>query len=70
MTVGRKPSEASRYLDDHREVVELLELLCSIGFRQPGTALGSGGGMGMRKSSGSVGGMGARQSFTNLASLA
>ena len=70
MTIGRKPSEAARYLDDHREVVELLELLCSIGFRAPGTALG-GGGMG-----GGMGGMrrsknvGTRESFTNLADLA
>jgi len=79
VTVGRKPSEASRYLDDHREIVELLELLCSIGFRLPGTALGGGagsggggggggGGMGMKKTSNV--GMGARQSFTNLADLA
>ena len=77
VTVGRKPSEASRYLDDYREVVELLELLCSIGFRQPGAALGSGaggggmgggmGGMGKKKGGG---GMGMRASHTDLASLA
>ena len=73
VTVGRKPSEASRYLDDHREVVELLVLLCSIGFRAPGAALGSGsgggggtGGMGKKKG----GGMGMRASHTDLASLA
>ena len=73
VTVGRKPSEASRYLDSHTEVVELLELLCNIGFRAPGGALGSsvagGGGMGMKKKGG-FGGVGARASHTDLASLA
>ena len=73
VTVGRKPSEAQRYLEDHREVVELLELLSSIGFRAPGTALGGGGGGGgmgggMRRAGG--GGMMGRTSFTNLAELA
>jgi len=73
VTVGRKPSEASSYLDDHNEVVELLELLCSIGFRAPGAALGSGGGggmggggLGMKKKGGGM----VRGSHTNLASLA
>jgi trehalose 6-phosphate synthase/phosphatase len=74
VTIGRKPSEASRYLDDHREVVELLQLLCTVGFRAPGTALGGGGGrggggMGMKKSGASLGGMGGRASFNDLASL-
>merc|ERR1712166_1668509 len=36
VTVGRKPSEASSYLDGHAEVVSLLELFCSIGFHSPG----------------------------------
>jgi hypothetical protein len=69
VTIGRKPSEASRYLDDYREVVELLELLASIGIRAPGTTLGSGGGggMGMRRSSAAID---TRSSFTNLADLA
>ena len=31
VTVGRKPSEASSYLGDHTEVVELLKMLSSIG---------------------------------------
>ena len=44
VTVGRKPSEASSYLDGHSEVVSLLELFCSIGFHSPGTTLGAGGG--------------------------
>ena len=69
VTVGRKPSEASRYLDDHNEVVQLLELLGSVGFRAPGTQLGAGGGMGMRKTGGMGGGMGNRASFNNLADL-
>mmetsp|Transcript_44767 Transcript_44767/g.117413 ORF Transcript_44767/g.117413 Transcript_44767/m.117413 type:complete len:836 (+) Transcript_44767:25-2532(+) len=72
VTIGRKPSEASRYLDDHREVVNLLELLCSIGFRPPGKALGAsggGGGMGMgMKKGGGLGSM--SSSFHDLASLA
>ena len=73
VTVGRKPSEASRYLDDHNEVVNLLELLSSIGFRTPGTTLGAGGGGGgggLRRSGNSMGIGGAGASFTNLASLA
>ena len=73
VTVGRKPSEASRYLDDHNEVVNLLELLSSIGFRTPGTTLGQGGGGGgggMRKMGGMGIGKGAGASFTNLAALA
>ena len=78
VTVGRKPSEASRYLDSHREVVELLELLSSVGFRAPGAKLDSssgslglgGGGGGMGKKQGGVGGGLGRGSFTNLASLA
>ena len=72
VTVGRKPSEASRYLEDHREVNDLLELLCSVGFRAPGTALGAGGsgglGGGMRRGMGASVKAGA--SFTNLAELA
>ena len=73
VTIGRKPSEASRYLDDHNEVVALLELLCSIGFRAPGTTLGGGmGGGGMKRTGGAMGrGMqGMSSSFSNLASLA
>ena len=75
VTVGRKPSEAERYLDDYREVVSLLELLCSIGFRAPGMALGTagsessgagGGGMG-RKMKAGLGSMSA--SYGNLAEL-
>ena len=65
------------YLDDHRDLIELLENLCSIGFAAPGGALGAGAltsssaalslgaGMGRKKS----GGMGAA-SCTNLADLA
>eukprot|EP00931_Biecheleriopsis_adriatica_P060235 TRINITY_DN36154_c0_g1_i1.p1 TRINITY_DN36154_c0_g1~~TRINITY_DN36154_c0_g1_i1.p1 ORF type:complete len:605 (+),score=106.61 TRINITY_DN36154_c0_g1_i1:740-2554(+) len=34
-TVGRKPSEASTYLDDHTEVVAFLELLCEQGCNPP-----------------------------------
>jgi len=68
VTVGRKPSEASRYLDDHKEVVSMLEMLCSIGFRPPGNALGSSG-MGMKRKGG-MGGMGGGASTTDLASLA
>jgi len=34
-TVGRKPSEASTYLDDHNEVVAFLELLCDEGYNPP-----------------------------------
>jgi len=67
VTVGRKPSEASRYLDEYREVVELIELLSSIGFRTPGAALSSGSGMRRAKPAG-MGGINA--SFTDLASLA
>ena len=74
-TVGRKPSEAESYLEGHSEVVELLELLCSMGFRAAGTTLGNsgdggggGGGMGMRKSAGGMG-MGGKSSFANLAEL-
>ena len=70
ITVGRKPSEASRYLEDHREVVDLLELLGSVGFRAPGTQLGSGGGFSMRNNGGSCGSLCARASFNNLAELA
>jgi len=70
VTVGRKPSEATRYLEDHKEVTEMLEMLCSIGFRAPGNALGSGGmggGMGgMRKPKG---GLGVGGSHIDLASL-
>jgi len=69
VTVGRKPSEASRYLDDHKEVVSMMEMLCSIGFRPPGNALGSGG-MGMRKKAmGSIG-LGSGASTTDLTALA
>jgi len=73
-TVGRKPSEASTYLDGYSEVVSLLELFCSIGFNAPGTTLGAGGGggMGMRKTKGgATGGLGSlNASCTDLASLA
>jgi len=66
VTVGRKPSEASSYVDEPRDIVALLELLCSYGFRARGAALG---GMGMvKKSSGSISKLGA--SHSNLASLA
>jgi len=68
VTIGRKPSEATRYLDDHREVVNLLELLCSIGFRPPGQTLGAGGGGGgMGKKKAGLGSMSA--SYGDLASL-
>ena len=76
VTVGRKPSEAARYLDDYREVLELLENLSSIGLRQPGGALGSsrgegvgmgaGMGAGMRRKGGGMSGA----SCSNLADLA
>ena len=36
-TVGRKPSEANSYLNDHGEVLELLELLCTHGNHPPGS---------------------------------
>lgn len=79
VTVGRKPSEASSYLDGHSEVVSLLELFCSIGFHSPGTTLGSSGSGGgsigsMQRAKGgmgSAGGFGSlNASCTDLASLA
>jgi len=70
VTVGRKPSEASRYMDDHGEVVQLLELLCSVGFRAPGTTLGSGGGMRPKGGMGKKMGASMSASYTNLADLA
>jgi len=75
VTVGRKPSEASSYLDGHAEVVSLLELFCSIGFHSPGTTLGGGGMGGMGKRMGGMsrdvrGGVGSlNASCTDLASL-
>ena len=72
VTIGRKPSEANRYLDDHREMIELLDNLCSIGFCAPGSTLGSSGATGM----GGGGAMGRKRggfgggSCTNLADLA
>ena len=73
VTIGRKPSEASRYLDSFNDIVQLLDLFCTIGFRQPGATLGAKGGSlgGMKKSSASIGGgLGGRASFTNLSELA
>jgi len=71
VTIGRKPSEATRYLDDYQETVSLIELLSSIGFRAPGMALGGGslGGMSSmtRKTKPGLGGM--SSSCTDLTSL-
>ena len=70
VTVGRKPSEASRYLDSYTDIVQLLELFCTIGFRTPGATLGARGGLGgMKKSTASIGGMGQQGVVQQLAEL-
>jgi len=70
-TVGRKPSEASSYLNDHNEVVELLELMCSHGSPSAGgMSRGiSRSGASLTKSGASLSG-GNSSSHFNLASLA
>lgn len=65
-TVGRKPSEASSYLDDHSEVVELLELLSAKGSDPPETKAPSP----MQKKTIKMGFVGTSGSHLDLASLA
>ncbi len=68
-TVGRKPSEANCYLNDHNEVVELLETFCTHGNQAPVAPPPQkpGGGIGMRRAPSANHGMNA--SYNNLSAL-
>lgn len=65
-TVGRKPSEANTYLNDHNEVVDLLELLCERGSDAPEMAPRAM----KKKSNCGLGFTGSSGSHFDLASLA
>jgi len=66
-TVGRKPSEANSYLNDHGEVLELLELLCTHGNHPPGSQPAAASSMRRMAAPVASGGMSA--SYQNLAAL-